>query len=156
MDHWKKYFNPNYIGSYAFQPGEEKPVTIASIAYEKHPGPEGEEEEDLIIHFKEPEKPLILNKTNANSIAKLYGDDINQWPGNGIILYVNKIKAFGTLTDAVRIRPVKPFICADCKGIITGMNGKSHQEIRDITLKKYKRQLCPDCATRAAKQLITG
>lgn len=156
MNHWKKYFNPNYIGAYAFQPGEEKPVTIQAVNYEKHPGPEGGEETDLIVHFKEPEKPLILNKTNAKAIEKLHGSDIDQWPGKGIILCVMKVKAFGELTDAVRIRPVPPFLCADCGGVITGMNGKSHQEIRDITNKKYRRQLCPACATEAAKKLVTG
>ena len=31
MLHWKKLTNPNYLGSYAFEPGEEKPLTIREI-----------------------------------------------------------------------------------------------------------------------------
>ena len=32
--HWKKLTNPNYLGSYAFQPGEEKTVTIKEVKRE--------------------------------------------------------------------------------------------------------------------------
>lgn len=152
MTHWKKLTNPNYIGSYAFNPGEEKPLSIKSVGQEEVTNPEGGKEFCIVAHFQQPEKPLILNKTNCKTIEKLAGTpDIEKWPGVGIILYVQRVKAFGDLVEAVRIRPVKPFTCSDCGGIITGLNGKSHQEIRDYTAKKYGRPLCQMCATKAAK-----
>lgn len=154
MTHWKKLFNPNYLGSYAFEPGEEKPVTIKSINQEEvtNPAdPEKGKEVCTVAHFVQPVKPLILNKTNSKVIAKLAKTpNIEQWPGVSLILCVQKVKAFGELTDAVRIRPVPPFFCADCGGVITGYGGKSHAEIRDHTKKTYKRQLCPECALKAA------
>ena len=153
MTHWKKLTNPNYIGSYAFLPGEEKPVTIKSVGLEEVTNPEKPDQKEscIVAHFVQPEKPLILNKTNCKQIEKLAGTpDIEQWPGVGIILHVQRVKAFGELVEAVRIRPVKPFICADCGGIITGINGKSHQEIKEYTAKNYGRPLCPGCATAAA------
>ena len=151
MTHWKKLTNPNYIGSYAFQPGEEKPVMIKSVGQEEVTNPEGGKESCIVAHFVQDEKPLILNKTNCKQIEKLAGTpDIEKWPGVGIILHVQRVKAFGELVEAVRIRPVKPFTCADCGGIITGCNGKSHQEIKDYTVKNYRRPLCPGCATAAA------
>lgn len=153
MTHWKKLFNPNYLGSYAFQPGEEKPVTIKSITQEEVTNPaEPEKGKEIctVAHFVQSEKPLILNKTNSKMIEKLAkSPNVEQWPGVGIILYVQKVKAFGELVDAVRIRPVQPYICSDCGGIITGYGGKSHDEIREHTLKTYKRQLCPACAQNA-------
>ena len=159
MTHWKKLFNPNYLGSYAFQPGEEKPVTIKSITQEEvtNPAdPEKGKEICVVAHFVQPEKPLILNKTNSKTIAKLAKtDNVEQWPGVSLILCVQKVKAFGELTDAVRIRPVKPFVCADCGGIITGYGGKSHDEIREHTKKTYNRQLCPECAKKAAALAAT-
>ena len=151
MEHWRKSFNPNYIGAYAFQPGEEKVVTIKTTDNEEVTNQDGKKEQCLVAHFKEAEKPLILNVTNCKAIEKLAGTpDRLQWPGTGLILCVQKVKAFGELVEAVRIRPVKPFICADCGGIITGLNGKSHQEIKEYTAKNYGRQLCPKCATAAA------
>jgi hypothetical protein len=150
MTHWKKLTNPNYLGSYAFQPGEEKVLTISLVQLEEVTNPEGGKENLIVAHFQQPEKPLILNKTNCKAIEKLSGTpDIEQWPGTGIILCVQRVKAFGELVEAVRIRPVKPYLCADCGGVITGYGGKSHQEIREYTKKTYKRQLCADCATKA-------
>lgn len=152
MTHWKKLTNPNYLGSYAFQPGEEKAVTIANVGLEDVTSPDGASEKVIVAHFQQQEKPLILNKTNCKTIEKLAGTpDIEQWPGIGLILCVQRVKAFGELVEAVRIRPVKPFTCSDCGGIITGFNGKSHAEIRDYTKKKYKRQLCAKCAEAASK-----
>ena len=156
MTHWKKLTNPNYLGSYAFQPGEEKPLTIASVGQEEVMNPEGNKEQLIVAHFKEPEKPLILNKTNCKAIEKLAGTpDIEQWPGVGIILCVQRVKAFGEMVEAVRVRPVKPFVCAECGGIITGYKDKTHGEIRDYTRKNYGRQLCAACAAAEAKQKET-
>lgn len=155
MTHWKKLTNPNYLGSYAFQPGEEKAVTIASVGQETvtNPAEPDKKEKCIVAHFEQPEKPLILNKTNCKTIEKLAGTpDIEKWPGVGIILCVQRVSAFGDLVEAVRIRPVKPFLCSDCGGIITGYGGKSHEEIREHTRKTYKRQLCAECAKRAAAQ----
>lgn len=159
MTHWKKLTNPNYLGSYAFQPGEEKPVTISRVCTEEVTNPaEPEKKESCIVaYFQQPEKPLILNKTNCKAIERITGTpDIEQWPGAGIILCVQKVPAFGELVEAVRIRPVKPFTCADCGGIITGYGGKSHAEIREHTRNTYKRQLCPECAKKAAQAAATA
>ena len=91
-----------------------------------------------------------LNKTNCKTIEKLSGTpDIEQWPGIGIILCVQRVMAFGELVEAVRVRPVKPFVCSDCGGIITGFKDRTHAEIRDHTRKEYGRQLCAACATKA-------
>ncbi len=154
LTHWKKLTNPNYLGSYAFQPGEEKALTIASVGQEMvtNPAEPDKKENCIVAHFQQPEKPLILNKTNCKTIEKLTGTpDIEQWPGAGIILCVQRVNAFGELVEAVRIRPVKPYICSDCGGIITGYKDRSHAEIREHTRKEYGRQLCAVCATKAAE-----
>ena len=155
MTHWKKLTNPNYLGSYAFQPGEEKPLTIKTVCTEAVTSPEKPDQKEtcIVAYFQQPEKPLILNKTNCKSIERLAGTpNIEEWAGVGVILCVQRVKAFGELVDAVRIRPVPPYVCADCGGIITGYGGKSHAEIREHTRKTYNRQLCAECAKKAAAQ----
>lgn len=151
LTHWKKLTNPNYLGSYAFQPGEEKAVTIKTVAQEEVTSPDGGKERCIVAHFLQADvKPLILNKTNCKAIEKLSGTpDIEQWPGVGLLLCVQRVPAFGEIVEAVRVRPVKPFVCADCGGIISGYGDKSHAEIRDYTRKQYKRQLCVACARKA-------
>ena len=39
--HWKLLTSPNYLGSYAFQPGEEKIVTIKEVKLETVTDPNG-------------------------------------------------------------------------------------------------------------------
>lgn len=106
--HWRRLTNPNYIGSYSLEPGEERTVTIESVSKELVKGPDGKEEECIVAKLK-GEKPLILNKTNCKTIAKVHESPyIEDWSGKKITLYVAKIKAFGERVDALRIRDKKP------------------------------------------------
>ena len=68
--HWKKWNNPDYLGSYAFQPGEEKTVTIKEVKREMVQNQSGKEE-CTVAHFVEDVKPLILNTTNCKTISKV-------------------------------------------------------------------------------------
>ena len=68
--HWKKYTNPDYLGAYAFQPGEEKTVTIKEVKRELVFNPSGSgKEECTVAFFVEDVKPLILNKTNCKAMG---------------------------------------------------------------------------------------
>jgi len=53
-------------------------------------------------------KRLVLNKTNAKTIAKLYGYETNEWKGKRIILYPTQCEAFGETVDCVRIKDQAP------------------------------------------------
>lgn len=150
--HWKKNYNPNYIGAWAFQPGEEKTVTIAEVKQEMVQGQSGKEE-CVVAHFAEDIKPLILNKTNAETIAKVWGTPyIEDWAGRKITLKVKKISAFGDMVDAVRVshdRPVdEPILCEVCGKPITAASGRSPQKIAEATKMKYGKSMCMDCAKK--------
>lgn len=106
--HWKKHFNPNYLGSYSLEPGEEKVLTIVELVTEEVTGPDGKTEELPVLYVKN-EKPMILNKTNAKTIAKVIGSDyVEDWPGKKIQIYSTSVSAFGQTTQALRVRPVAP------------------------------------------------
>ena len=57
-----------------------------------------------ILSFKTREKDLVLNRTNANSIGAVYGDDTDSWIGREVELYPTKVEFRGNLVDAIRIR----------------------------------------------------
>lgn len=157
LTHWKKLTNPDYLGAYALQPGQELIVTIKSVANEVVTGTDGKKETCSVMHFMEDIKPLVLNATNSKTITKLLKTPyIEQWRGRKIQLYVeNGIKAFGDIVDAIRVRPFLPvdkeLKCADCGKQIDGFGGKSADVIAKYTLKNYGRMLCSDCATKAAE-----
>jgi len=107
--HWKKLYNPNYLGAYAFLPNEQKTLTISKVLVESVTGADGKSEECTVIHFAQDEKPLICNKTNAKAIASVTGSDyIEDWIGQDITLLTKQVRAFGDMVDAVRVDHRKP------------------------------------------------
>lgn len=107
LTHFKKLRNPNYVGSYELMVDEktsiEKIVTIDKTLTELVQNGD-KKEMMMVVYFKEC-KPMILNSTNAKAISKaLNSDFIEHWQGKQICLFVAKIKAFGEMHDALRIK----------------------------------------------------
>lgn len=107
LTHWKKLQNPLYLGSYDFQPGEERIVTVKDVKREMVKGQEGTEEH-TIVHFTEGYKPMIMNATNSKMLTNLSGSPyVEKWIGTSFKLVTVKIKAFGEFIDALRIKSEK-------------------------------------------------
>lgn len=107
LTHWKKLTNPNYLGAYSLQPNESRVVTIVEVKREIITGMEGKKEECTIAYLK-GEKPMILNSTNSKRIERITGTPfIENWKGAEVMVYAEKIKAFGELVDALRIKAVE-------------------------------------------------
>lgn len=149
--HWKKLDNPDYMGAYSFQPNEEKTLTIARVGQEEVYNPSSSKKETCTVaHFKENEKPMILNNTNCKMISKVHNTPyIDDWVGLAFVVGVQKVKAFGDVVDAVRIKNKKPnlekFYCEDCKAEIVAMGTKSAKEMADIGKRNCGRFLCVSC-----------
>lgn len=159
--HWKALCNPDYIGAYAFEPGEEKIGTIAYVREESVCGADGKKEDCTVAHFSEAAlKPMILNVTNCKAITKLYGTPyIEEWAGKRIVMKVQKVKAFGEVVEAVRIKPeipqakkqTKAILCGDCAKPITAYGKMDADALAGYTKAKYGRPLCAACAATASK-----
>ncbi len=149
--HWKKWNNPDYLGAYAFQPGEEKTVTIKEVKREMVFNPSGSgKEECTVAYFFEDVKPLILNVTNCKTISKVWGTPyVEDWAGRKITLKVKKISAFGEMVDAVRVSSTRPteevILCSKCGKPITAIPGYSVQAIANATRTKYGNPMCMTC-----------
>ena len=158
MTHWKKLTNPDYLGSYSLEDGQDLILTIQNVRQEVVTGPEGKKEDCLVCYWKEPVKPMILNVTNAKMIEKLLKTPyIEQWSGNRIQIGSEKVKAFGEIVDALRVRSflptegAAPILCDQCGKEIKGAYGMSAQELAAYTRDSYKKQLCSACATEEKK-----
>ena len=132
--HWKKQFNYEYLGSYSLDGKKEAVVTVCRLAQEKVTGQQGRKEDCFVVYFREFDKGMILNRTNARAIEKVAGSGlVEDWVGVQVTLYVEKgVKAFGDVVDALRIRDNKPTRQTMTKQIETSMldairNGKATQ-----------------------------
>lgn len=154
--HWKLLTNPDYLGAYAFEAGEEKVGTIDYVREESVTGADGKKDDCTVAHFKERDlKPLILNATNCKAITKLYGTPfIEEWAGKAIVMRVQKVKAFGDVVDAVRIKPEIPkttsieHVCEECGNPLRPAYGMGVTKLAEYTKQKYGRKLCADCAAK--------
>ena len=107
--HWKKLTNPDYLGAYALDEGKDMIVTIEEVKLELVPGQNGAKEEQVVAHFANGVKPMILNKTNMKRIEQVTGTPyIEEWAGHNIQLYSELVSAFGTTTEGLRVREFKP------------------------------------------------
>lgn len=102
--HYKRLMNPDYIGAYWLPPGEDVTVTIDYIIREQITGTGGKKEECTVAHLQGA-KPFILNATNCKTIAKLYGNFIEDWAGKQITLFATTTKMGGETVECLRIRP---------------------------------------------------
>ena len=103
----KLMFPTQYLASEEFT-GKDVPLTIKDVRVENLRMSDGGTEDKVILTFTKTDKKLVLNKTNATTIAKLYGGEARAWVGKTITLFPTECNAFGKTVDCIRIRSTKP------------------------------------------------
>lgn len=78
-------------------------VAIAEVA-EEVVGQGRDAEEKVVLYFSGTEKGLVLNSTNANAIADLFGFETGNWIGGKVELFADKTAFAGKIVDCVRVR----------------------------------------------------
>ena len=155
--------NPNFLGSWDLDelPNREAILTIEKIVDEEVVT--GTQKENCTVCYWTDRafKPMILNVTNKKTICKLHKTkDTEKLKGKSVIIGVERVKAFGEVHDALRIRPRMPQIiseakpkCEKCGKEINASGSLSPAQVAAYTKKKYGKSLCAECATAAAQEI---
>lgn len=149
--------NPNYLGSWDLDelPNREVTLTIEQIRDEEVVT-NGQKEVCTVCHWTDKAfKPMILNVTNKKTICKLHKTkDTEKLKGKSVIIGIERVKAFGDVYDALRIRPRMPQItnavlpkCESCGKDIAGAGSMTPEQTAAYTKQKYGKCLCAECAT---------
>lgn len=160
IDSWIKIVDPNFINAELIgTEGAELVVTIKDIDFAECYD-EGSKQKTMkqSVFFEEC-KPLVLNKTNAKTLKKLFSpnsDNPADAVGHKVILKVEKVKAFGKTVDAIRIKEFSETKCADCGKVILPWAGHSVAEIIDMAKKNCGRALCVDCMKKEKEKKNNG
>ena len=59
----------------------------------------------LVLAFSEIDRPLVLNTTNANTMAQLHGPETDNWGGKKVKLVPATTQYQGKLVKCTRISP---------------------------------------------------
>jgi hypothetical protein len=106
--HYQEYFN-NFLGAWSFKNGDEV-LTITGVREEEmFDAQTGGKKKGLCVYVAEKELPMVLNKTNATMIAEVTGTDVlGEWIGKRICVGTERVKAFGKVSEAIRVRDRVP------------------------------------------------
>jgi hypothetical protein len=56
------------------------------------------------VRFSDHDQGFVLNKTNTTTIAKLHGNDTDDWVGKQIVLFATECQMGADMVDCVRVR----------------------------------------------------
>lgn len=150
LDSWIKVLDPNFISAELIgSAGAEKVVTITNIDFAECYDEQTKQKVKKQTVFFEETKPLVLNKTNAKTLKRLFSpnsDNPADCIGHKVTLKVESIKAFGKQTDCIRIKEFSETKCEECKKVILPASGKSVAELIDISKRNCNgKVLCVAC-----------
>ena len=149
--HFKRLINPDYLGAYSLDPGKDMILTIKSVGKEMITGAGGKQEECIVCHWVENQKPMILNITNCKTISKMLKTPyVEQWAGHKVQIYATTTKFGGDVVECLRIRKDPPedvrIACEECGQFISPAFSMSVSQLAAYTKKKYGKTLCAECA----------
>lgn len=126
MSHWRKLFqDEKYLGAWDLEVNGQYgsvQVTIEKIFTGEFVSQMGKENK-VFIKLKEYQKPMVLNKTNAGRLQKVFNSfDPNEFINKQVVLGVEKTKSPDGMVDALRFstRPLPPQQTAAKKPISNG------------------------------------
>jgi uncharacterized protein with PIN domain len=148
--------NPNYLGSWDLEemPNREATLTIDNIKDEEVVT-NGKTETCTVCYWTDKAfKPMILNVTNKKTISKLYKTkDTEKLKGKSVIVGIERVKAFGDVYDALRIRPRMPKLeskaalkCEGCNKDIVAAGSMTSEQVAAYNKNKFGKCLCAECA----------
>lgn len=153
---WEKIIDPNFINAELIgDVGAERVVTIKDIDMAECYDDQSKAKVQKQTVFFEECKPMVLNKTNAKTLKKLFSpnsDNPADSFGHKVILRVESVKAFGKVTTGIRIHEFSEQTCPVCGKVIMPYAGKTVQEIMDISERNLGQVMCGECMKNKAKE----
>ena len=157
LDSWVKVLDPNFINAELIgTAGAELVVTITDIDFAECFNDKTQKKEQKQTVFFEECKPLVLNKTNAKTLKRLFSpnsDNPADCVGHKVRLVVESVKAFGKIQDAIRIKEYSETKCEECGAIILPASGKSVEQLIEISKRNTGKVLCIACMKKYKEKM---
>jgi len=87
--------------------GKDVTKTIKSVTVDELTMAGGRKEARPVIRFKDAKKKLVLNKTNAVTIASMYGNETDDWIDKPITMFPTETTFGNKTVPCIRIRDEK-------------------------------------------------
>jgi hypothetical protein len=109
VTHYRTLFDAGkYLGAWHLPKGKDVTVTIENVSGgELKVAGSTKATRKPIVKLVDKKLLWALNKTNAKSLERLYGTDVEAWAGKPVTLYVGRTRDpdGGGQCDCIRVRP---------------------------------------------------
>jgi hypothetical protein len=68
---------------------------------------QGADQKRKPVLYLDGEKPMVLNRTNFETLADAFGDS-DEWSGHKLKVYVTRTQYAGKAMDGLRVEPIVP------------------------------------------------
>jgi len=83
-------------------------LTIADVTMESMNSGKGGQQTKPCLRFKERSKLMVMNKTNAKTLAAILGPETENWKGARVTIAAPVVDAFGKSARSLRVTDVQP------------------------------------------------
>lgn len=102
--HYEAMFRGDYIAAVEMEEGKPLTLTITGIDFrsmfdEKKKG----NIEKAVVSFREEERGWVINKTNAQLVAAMFGPETNDWRGKRVTIERQQVRLGGKMTPGIRV-----------------------------------------------------
>lgn len=106
MPDYRSMFDRKYVGAWDLG-GKDVTVKITAVKEENLQNRSGTNKKP-VVYLAGTDKGFALNKTNASTIAAMYGNNTDEWIGRLITIYPTQTSFGPREVDAIRVRPTIP------------------------------------------------
>lgn len=99
-------FPSRWLKASDFEDGDAT-LTIRDVGQERI-GQGKDATDKFVLYFVDEDRGLVLNKTNVGTIAKLHGDDTDDWIGKDVTLFATEVQFQSEMVEAIRVRSKPP------------------------------------------------
>lgn len=99
-------FPSKWLKASDFEDGDAT-LTIREVGQERI-GQGKDAADKFVLYFVDEDRGLVLNKTNVGTIAKLHGDDTDDWIGKDVTLFATEVQFQSEMVEAIRVRSKPP------------------------------------------------
>jgi hypothetical protein len=87
---------------------------IATISHLETETVGQDKKEKPVLHFEDGVKPMVVNRTNFETLEEAFGDS-DDWPGHKVKIFCARTSYQGKKTDGIRVEAIipKPTLEAD-------------------------------------------
>ena len=154
VDSFIKILDPNFLSAETMS-APEMVLTIKDIDFADCYDDQQKKTVSKQTLFFEETLPMVLNKTNAKMLKRLFSpgeDNPSLCVGHKIVVTTEKVKAFGKVWDALRLKEYSEVKCEQCGKEILPVSGKTVAQLVEISVRNTKKTLCVECMRKFKEQ----